>query len=111
MKNIEKLAIVIIVLSIISTLATPLGQIIFSRVFGYETISDIRFMVHSMAMASAVIKPLVYIGIGIWLFILARKEENATPWIWLLFGIFGGILAPILFYLIKVYETVKTKDL
>lgn len=46
--------------------------------------------------------------IAIWLFTLA-KRHNMTPWVWVLFSLVGGLLAPILFFAIKIYETLNQR--
>lgn len=45
--------------------------------------------------------------IAIWLCVKASKKEQA-PFVWFLFGLFFGIIAIILFYLIILIEEVKT---
>jgi hypothetical protein len=47
---------------------------------------------------------MVNLAIGIWLFIQARQSKN-VPWIWLLFGLFYGLIAAVLFYIMRIYES------
>ena len=60
-----------------------------------------------MTAVRSMVGMLVQIGVGIWLFVLARRK-NATPWVWLLFGLCFGISAAVLFFIIKVYEAIKS---
>lgn len=103
MKSIEKLAIVFIILwtlSLVVNVITPYIQEI-TRQY-----PSIRFMGFTF---SSILRLIVNIGIGIWLFILARREK-ATPWIWLFFGLFAGLVAAVLFFVMKVYESLRPAD-
>jgi hypothetical protein len=44
------------------------------------------------------------LAVGIWLFVQARKSED-TPWIWLLFGLVYGLIAAVLFFLLRVNDS------
>jgi hypothetical protein len=110
MKKIETLAIVIIVLLLVSTLLPWVSNLILPRLYGPKVFGEISFATHGIAMLMHIFRQLLNIGIGVWLFTLAGKEPDATPWTWLLLGIFFGLIAPILFYVIKAYETVKPTE-
>jgi hypothetical protein len=104
MKNIEKAIIICIVLLALSRL--PI--MIFAMIFPF-----LGFSTANQHVVSATVSILVYafpviihIGVGIWLFNLARQEK-ATPWIWLLFGIFFGPLTIVLFFLWKAFNSAK----
>jgi hypothetical protein len=52
-----------------------------------------------------VFKFLVYISIGIWLFVTARENK----WAWLVLGLFFGIQAAIFFYLLRICNLLQAK--
>jgi len=108
-KNVEKFAIVAIVLLILSTVPSPLFNVIIAKLYDRPELAQYNILTYMMAMGTAFSRSLVGIGVGIWLFILARRE-NATPWIWLLLGLVFGLMAVVLFFLMKVYESVRPAD-
>jgi len=110
MKNIEKLALVVIVLTFLAMVTSPLTLILMSRLYGPIEQAQYRGLIHAMALISHLCHSLVSIGVGIWLFILARRE-NGTPWIWLLFGLTVGLIAAVLFFLIKTYEATRSANI
>lgn len=50
------------------------------------------------------LKIAVLVGVSIWLFMAAKKERNATPRVWALFGLCFGLIAVVLFYAVRIYE-------
>ena len=110
MKNVEKLAIVVIVLMVISTLFQPLQSFFIARLYGVEGMRQISSSGHSMVVINVILRWSVQIGVGIWLFILARQEK-ATPWVWLLLSLCFGLLAPILFFIVRIYEKGKENEI
>jgi len=107
MKNIEKLAIVLIVLWVLTLFQNPVLSVIMAKLYGPYEVGPDNLTLSMMAGVRSMVGLLVQIGIGIWLLVLA-KREGATPWIWLLFGLCFGISAAILFFIIKVYEEIKS---
>lgn len=100
-RKIEKLAVLAIVLYVISAIFYTMGRDLFS-----ELVNVLKWSAADVFLLTIPITAITYavqIGIAIWLYMLAKKE-NASPWIWALLGLVSGILAPILFYVIKVYE-------
>jgi len=106
MKNIEKLALVVILLRILSMVQSPLTTILMNRLYAPTEQVQYSLLTSTMASMTMLCSCLVSIGVGIWLFILARREKS-TPWIWLLFGLTFGLIAAILFFLIKTYEATR----
>ena len=106
-KKIETLAIVFIVLALLSRISS----------LGLESWTLIAFGAsREMETLSAqgkfalvlwnLVRVMVNIGIGIWLFILARKEGRAK-WVWGLFGLTGGLTAAVLYVLADLADTLK----
>ena len=57
----------------------------------------------------SLISIMVNLAIGIWLFIQARQSNN-VPWIWLLFGLIYGLIAAVLFYILRIYESQRLES-
>ena len=109
MKSIEKLAIIFIILWILSVVLNLIVPFIRIMPFIREIIEQYPYMMSMGYIFSSILRLIVHIGIGIWLFILARREK-ATPWIWLFFGLFTGLAAAVLFFVMKVYQSVRPAD-
>jgi 4-amino-4-deoxy-L-arabinose transferase-like glycosyltransferase len=107
MKNLEKLAIVLIVLWVLTLFQNSVLSVIMATLYGPHEVASDNWTLAMMAGVRSIVSVCVQIGVGIWLFVLARRK-NATPWVWLLFGLCFGITAAILFFIIEVYEAVKS---
>ena len=110
MKNIEKLAIVVIVLLFLTEIPYTLYYMLIFRFFGPEAMEQYKTVISLLAFGMPVSRLLVRIAVGIWLFIQAKRND-AAPWIWFLFALVAGLLAAALFYIIKVYETVRPAEI
>jgi len=110
MKNIEKLAIVVIVLLFLTEIPYTLFYSIIYRLYGSEVVQQYRSLMTILAFGFPVSRLLVRIAVGIWLFIQAKRDD-AAPWVWFLFGLVAGLLAAALFYIIKVYEAVRPAEI
>ena len=110
MKKIVTLAVIIIVLCVLSNISPIASTFFGAKFFGAETYGKFNLSIHLMATLTRVLVLSLHIGIGIWLFFLAHRERHTTPWVWCLFGLFFGLVAVILYYLIKIYETVKPSE-
>ncbi|MCK4958975.1 MAG: hypothetical protein KAT00_06235 [Planctomycetes bacterium] len=107
-RNIEKAAIVLVVLHVVShfsILFTP----VMARLFGAEEYARMALHMHFLMNVRSIIAKLVSIGVAIWLYILA-KRANMRTWIWLLFGLSFGVVAAILFFAVRIYECVKGNE-
>ena len=106
MKHIEKFLIVIMILTIISIGGTYLSNILLARLYGATEYGQMVLFNKGVASIFLVFKFLVNICIAIWLFVAAREHK----WAWLVLGIFFGLLAAIFFYLLRIYEILRTKS-
>jgi len=109
MKVIDKFALIMVILLILSLVPNPLFYFLRSELTP-EQVGQYNTLTYIMSLGNALCRSLVCIGAGIWLFILAR-QDNGTPWIWLLFGLTFGLMAVVLFFLIKVYKVVSPASL
>ena len=110
MKSFEKIAVVLIVLWLISLIQSPLTMfLVGEKLIGAEQGVQLGGMLGTIASAHVLLSQVVNIAVGIWLFVVAKKN-NRTPWIWLLFGLFFGLIAAVLYYLIEIHDALKTAN-
>ena len=98
MKNIERLAVAAIVLYLVAAFVRTLGPWLVGR-NEWSPIS-----VYLLSVPLMLVMICVNVAVAIWIFIIA-KRHNSIPWVWALFGLVAGLLAPLLFYAIRIYDT------
>ena len=108
MKQIEKFLVVVLILAVISIAVTFSWNALLVRLYGAAKYGEITVFSKLVAIILLISKGLVNIFVALWLFAAARKGE-AAPWAWLVFGIFFGLLAVVLFYLMRIYDILKLK--
>lgn len=106
MKKIEKLLIVVVILGIAVSFLSLFTNIFFDRLYGPEYAQQLSIQVKLFFYIKFIIFSAVNIVIGIWLFQLAQKEGR-PKWLWLILGLFLGLISVVLFYLIKVNEKLE----
>ncbi len=107
-KKIERLAIVLLILWVVSLIPNPLTTIIATRMYGHTEFTQFRFLQSTLAAAQVLLAGAVYIGVGIWLFLEAQRDQKAK-WVWLLFGIVFGVVAVALFLLLQLREELAVR--
>lgn len=109
MKKLEKFAIILLVLWV---LQLPMGYIAKTLIFRASSLQQAAnlttWQIYSVWVLW-ILKQLVYILIGIWLFYQAKKEKEGTPWLWLMLGVFTGVLAALLYFMLRIYQSIKPK--
>jgi uncharacterized BrkB/YihY/UPF0761 family membrane protein len=104
MKTIEKLAVATVILYF-------LAQIV-GRASSYLIIlaphKSEWFGVLS-ALPVVVVLLAVNIAIAIWLYRTAKQEKRA-PWVWAMFGFVFGVSGAILYFVFRIYEMMKQKE-
>ena len=104
MRKIEHFAIILIVLWVLSMPASwYFGVYIVPRYVHPDQLPYISYLTRFMAYGSFLIGKVVDIGIAIWLFKIARQGKE-RPGIWALLGLFGGVFAVLLLYVLRSYE-------
>lgn len=103
MRKIEILAILLLVLWAISFIPHFGMNILVGKLYGPQGHMQLNAMQNSFILVQTVLMAAVKLGIGIWLFIEARKH-NKCAWIWMLLGLVFGIPAAILYYLMMILE-------
>jgi di/tricarboxylate transporter len=103
MKKLEWLALVLVVLILLTTFLSLFGDCLFARLYGREFVGKSNAQLRAITTVRSVLSIIVHLAVGIWLFVQARQSKG-TPWIWLLFGLVYGLLAAVLFFLLKMCE-------
>ena len=106
MKKIERVALVMIVLWFITLVSNPLIPMLTVRLYGPREYADMQLSMSTIMFVRLAFSSLVQMGVGVWLFIQAKRDEK-TPWIWCLFGLTFGIVAAVLYFLIQIVEDMK----
>ena len=107
-RNVEKVAIVLVVLYVVSHFSI-LFMPVMARLFGAEEHARMGAQMHFLMSARSIITGLVGVGVAIWLYMLAIRA-NMRAWIWLLFGLCFGVVAAVLFFVVRIYECVKGNE-
>jgi high-affinity Fe2+/Pb2+ permease len=100
------MAVVLLVLWVISLIPNPVMQFWVSRLYGPGEYSHFVKSITAIASVHVILCALLNIGVGVWLFVLAQKY-NATPWLWLVYGLFFGVIAAVLFYLVRIHDALN----
>ena len=108
MKQIEKFLVIILILTLTSLVVSFFYSALLARLYGVTEYAKISLFHKFIATIPLIFKVLVYICVGIWLFVAAR-EHKAQPWLWLVFGLFFGLIAAVLFYLTRIYDMLKSE--
>ena len=108
MKGIEKAAIILIILMIATIIFSYLSNFIVVQLYISAFFTSMNLQTKIASGIYLFFTMLVRIGVAIWLFSLARKQQ-AQPWVWCLFGLCFGLIAAVLFYLIRLYDALVSK--
>lgn len=109
-KQVETLAIALIVLTIVTNISSPLSQVMAARLFRNNEVMSMTLEAHAMRWAQALIYYLVNAGLGIWLFLTA-KQAGRAKWIWALFALTYGLSAVILYFVLDLLEQLKRRNI
>ncbi len=108
-KNLEKLAMLVVILWVLTLLPTPLMNYIAVRLYSHAEYMQFNFLRSAYASMSILLGLSVHIGVAIWLFLQARRN-GGTPWLWALFGIATGLTAAILYWLGEIRDQLIPKN-
>ena len=106
MKKIEKTAIFLIILYVISKLARVFSS---QLTFNHSLREQYPNLTIYLTVPILIVMLIFNIALAIWIFRTAKKEESETPWVWALFSFVFGVPGAILFYAMMIYESIKTK--
>ena len=108
-KNLEKLAIITIILWFASLVLDPVLMFIVMRFGGTDALTAITMSDVMPLSIKNILDVAVHIAVGIWLFKQTRRDGN-SPWIWTLFGLVFSITAVILYLLSEMIQQLKNKE-
>ena len=108
MKGVEKAAIILIILMIATIIFSYLSNFFVVQLYSTAFLTSMNLQTKIASGIYLFFTMLVRIGVAIWLFSLARKQQ-AQPWVWCLFGLCFGLIAAVLFYLIRLYDALVSK--
>lgn len=109
MKRLERLALLLIILLMATHFLSWFGGSLIARLYGPEYVGIQAAHLKLTTSARSLLSILVNLAVGIWLFMQARQSQS-TPWIWLLFGMVYGLIAAVLFFLLRIYESKSWKN-
>ena len=101
MKQYEKLALALITLVVAGHVFAFARDLYIAQTYGAAGLPPV--LQKQWAIASVVLARLVDVGVGVWLFIEARREKLAA-WVWGLFGLVFGLIGLVVFYLLLSYR-------
>lgn len=101
MKMNEKYIVIIIILFLIGAVFPFLRDVYLASTYGAMEIPQTdKEIWKTVSIATA---SLVNIGCAVWLFVLSQKA-SASKYVWPIFGLFFGLVAVGIFYLIRINE-------
>ena len=103
MQKFEKIALIGIALFLVAEVMSIFRETLTEIILAKYNMSTTQLMLTWMLPVSIFILVL-NIAISAWLYRAAQDEEDATPWIWALFGLAFGISGAILFFVVRVYN-------
>lgn len=106
MKTIDKAALILIVLALISELARPIVQKLAYMDPSWPALPHFQV---GLGIITGIMSLALGIGIGVWL-IREARQDGRSPWIWFLFGFVFNLLAVIVYLLLPIYEERKESN-
>jgi hypothetical protein len=103
MKNIEKLAVFLIVAWVLQAVSTPAVIISMRNIALSEHLDVIS---RSLGFLSGVGHFLIALVCGVWLFLQGEKERQ-SKWVWCLFGLLFQLQAIAIFYLYVILQDMR----
>ncbi len=97
MKKVEKLAIIAIILWLVTLIPNQLVSLMTVRLYGHPELLQMEWNLKGIVAIRSILSVIVKIGIAIWMFILT-KRKGGSPWIWSLFCLIFGLIAPVLYF-------------
>lgn len=106
MKRYDKLVLLLIVLVAMTKLGWLGRDLFIASYFGTGEITPLQQK--ELEFFSLLLPILLNVGAGIWLFVEVRREK-ANKWIWALFGLVFSLTGVLLYYLVRIYTSLRDK--
>ena len=107
-KNLERLVLVALVLWVASFVADPAILFIATKLGGHKAAMPLTAMDVMPITIKAIIGELVRIGVGIWLFMQAKRDGNSR-YLWALFGLVFSLTAVVLYLLVQLLDEIRQR--
>jgi len=107
MKQLEKPAIIAVVLYLVALVISRVGSIIS---FNLSSAGWSGTQIALLYVPVVIVSLGVNIAIAVWLYRVAKRERT-TPWVWAMFGFIFSVSGAILFFAIRIYEMMKLKEI
>ena len=104
--NIDKIALLIIILFALSIGATFTTRILEFFYQNVQVVRSIHLQIKLLSFTYFLFTILVNIGSAVWLYIEARKTQN-SKWLWATLGLFAGLFGVILWFLSEILKEIK----
>ena len=110
-KHYDKWLVLLVVLWLVAHIPNPLiSNLILSRLFFPESFGIMALYDRWAILLTGLLRAIVAVAIAVWLYRVAKREQ-ITPWIWAMFGFIFGVPGAILFFAVRIYEMMKTKEI
>ena len=108
MERIEIFLVVIVILMIIALAGEILSNFLLIRIVGPKAVGQITLFNKGVVLVILTSKSLVCLCVAFWLYSIA-KQYGSNRWGWFIFGLFFGVLALVVFYLVRIHDMIETK--
>jgi len=105
-KQIEKLLMVVLVLTVVSMLLAVMSPFLLVRLFSTKAIIEVTQLQKAVALFFVLPRMLVGLCVAFWL-MNAAKKCGANQYAWFVLGLFLGVMALVVFYLVRIYEMLE----
>ena len=106
LQRIEKLAVILVILAIITTLFSPIIQVTAARILSNAEFGCMTREGFALRWIEFAFGHLVSAAIAVWLFGEAKRAGRAK-WIWALFAMVYGLSAALLYFAIEILGILK----
>jgi hypothetical protein len=104
MRQTELMLRIVLLISIVVGVFAPFGSIHIAKLISN---SDITQMSYNQIIL-VLLRYLGHAGVAVWLYVLA-KQYGAYRRLWALFGLFFGVYAVIVFYLVRIHDMIESQ--
>lgn len=107
MSRIEKFLIAILILTIFCYIVSFIWPFLIARLFTASEVGQFTLFHRQLVYLFLVPKLLVSLCVAFWLYHAAR-QYHANPKGWFIFGLFFGLVALIVFYVVRIHDMIET---